>query len=98
MLDVVVHHDDLGEDEGEIRQIDVVRVVVRQLLDEALNSTGKFDSTLDLIAKLEPALYSRIGFIFRKNVPDKDIVVADRARNALAEHARRPLPPPEKEE
>lgn len=49
----------------------------QDLVNDALRKTGKYDSAFDLIAKIEPALLPRTGFVFRKNTPDPEIKVAN---------------------
>ena len=43
----------------------------QSLVNEALQKTGKFQSMLQLIEKLEVALYPRTGFVFRRKVADE---------------------------
>ena len=49
----------------------------KELLDENLRKTGKYRGAQELIKKLEVALLPRTGFVFRKNVPDPQIKVAN---------------------
>ena len=48
----------------------------RETLNDAARKTGKYESVNALFDRLDPALLPRTGFVFRKNVPDKDIKVA----------------------
>jgi hypothetical protein len=51
----------------------------KSLINDALRKTGKYDSVLKLIEQVEVALHPRTGFVFRKNVPDPEIPVANPA-------------------
>jgi len=51
----------------------------KSLLNDALRSTGHYKTGLDLIDELKVALEPRTGFVFRKNIRDPQIQVADPA-------------------
>jgi hypothetical protein len=51
----------------------------RDLLDERLKMTGKYEGVPDLLDKLALAFQDRIGFVFRRKVADPDIKVANPA-------------------
>lgn len=47
----------------------------KELIQEALQKTGQYRSVGELIEKVQTALLPRLGFVFRKNVPDQEIPV-----------------------
>lgn len=51
--------------------------VEKELINDGLRGTGQFEDVMAVINKLEPALEQRTGFVFRKNIPDPEIPVAD---------------------
>lgn len=51
----------------------------KDLFEERLKMTGKYDSVADLLDKLGLAFQDRIGFVFRKKVEDPQIKVANPA-------------------
>jgi hypothetical protein len=48
---------------------------VRELFDEGVKRTGAYKTSEELLSQLELALLPRTGFVFRKNTPDREIVV-----------------------